>query len=207
VKGQPIDEWLGALASRTPTPGGGAAAALAAATAASLISMVAEYTTGERWADRSEQMEATGAEARRLGARALELVDADAAAFAQVSDAYSMPKETEAEQAARQTAIQAALAAATDPPRQVGELAIELIELARSLVETGNPNVISDVAVAASLAGGALESAIVNVEVNCAALADPGQRAELTRVAASLQESIATAAAIAADVRAGLNSS
>jgi formiminotetrahydrofolate cyclodeaminase len=206
VKGQPIDEWLGELGSRTPAPGGGAAAALAAATAASLVSMVAEYTTGERWADRSEQMEATGAEARRLGERALELVDDDAAAFAQVSEAYSMPKETEAEEAARQSAIQAALVAAADPPRQVGELAIELMELAGGLVESGNPNVVSDVAVAASLAGAALESAVVNVEVNAAALANPDQRAELERVAASLQKSVARAAAISAEVRAGLGS-
>lgn len=206
MKGQPIDEWLGELGSRTPAPGGGAAAALAAATAASLVSMVAEYTTGERWADRSEQMEATGAEARRLGERALELVDDDAAAFAQVSEAYSMPKETEAEEAARQSAIQAALVAAADPPRQVGELAIELMELAGGLVESGNPNVVSDVAVAASLAGAALESAVVNVEVNAAALANPDQRAELERVAASLQKSVARAAAISAEVRAGLGS-
>jgi methenyltetrahydrofolate cyclohydrolase len=206
VKGQPIDEWLDALASRTPTPGGGAAAALAAATAASLISMVAEYTTGERWADRSEQMKATGAEARGLGAEALELIDADAAAFAQVSDAYGMPKATEPEKEARQEAIQSASVAAAEPPRQVGELAIALLGLAESLVETGNPNVISDVAVAASLAGAALESAIVNVEVNRSALDDPDQRVELTRVAESLQEGIATAATITADVRAGLRS-
>ena len=206
MKGQPIDDWLGALGSRTPTPGGGAAAALAAATAASLISMVAEYTTGERWADRSEQMKSVGVEARKLGVRALELADSDAVAFARVGDAYAMPKKTESEEAARQAAIQAAVASAAQPPRQVGELAIQIMGLAEGLVESGNPNVISDVAVAASLAGAALESAIVNVEVNRSALADPDARSDLTRVAESLQEGVAGAAAIVASVRAGLRS-
>jgi formiminotetrahydrofolate cyclodeaminase len=204
VKGQPIDEWLGALGSRTPTPGGGAAAALIAATAASLISMVAEYTTGERWADRSKQMESLGEQARKIGDEAIGLAGEDAAAFAEVGDAYSMPKATESEQAARDATIQKALASAAQPPRRVGELAIELIRLAEGLVESGNPNVISDVAVAASFAGAALESAIVNVEVNAAALSDEDAQLELTRVADSLGEGVASAAAVVARVRAGL---
>ncbi|HVO53368.1 MAG TPA: cyclodeaminase/cyclohydrolase family protein [Solirubrobacterales bacterium] len=204
MKDQSIDEWLGALGSRTPTPGGGAAAALAAATAASLISMVAEYTTGERWADRSKQMESLGERARKLGGEAVGLADEDAAAFAAVGDAYSMPKATESERVARDAAIQTALACAAQPPRRVGELAIELIGLAGPLIESGNPNVISDVAVAASLAGAALESAIVNVEVNGGALSDEHAKLELRRAVGSLQEGVAGASAVVARVRAGL---
>ena len=201
VRGEPIQDWLADLASRTPAPGGGAAAALSAATAASLVSMVAVYTTGERWADRSEQMEAVDAEATELRLRALDLVAADAEAFKKVGAAYAMPKDGADEEVARSAAIQAALVGAAEPPRQVGETALRIVDLAAGLLDSGNPNVISDVAVAASLARGALESAIVNIEINAASIQDEAARSELERAVDSLSAGIEKADATVASVR------
>jgi formiminotetrahydrofolate cyclodeaminase len=179
VPEESLDQWLAALASRTPAPGGGAAAALAAATAAALVSMVASYTTGERWADRSEGMKAVNGQAATLRLKALDLVEADARAFGRVSEAYAMPKITAAEQELRERAIQEALTGAVEPPRAVGDVALAVLALAEGLVEDGNPNVISDIAVASSLARAAIESAAVNIEINRALISDPVRQSDL----------------------------
>lgn len=204
MQDQTIASWLADLASRSPAPGGGAAAAMTAATAAALIGMVAEYTTGERWADRSERMQAVAAEAAELRGRALELAEADAVAFAEVGRAYALPKESDEERTAREAAIQTALRGAAQPPRRVGEVGLRIVELAAGLVEDGNPNVVSDVLVAASLAGAAIEAAIANVEINRSMLADPAVRAELDEAVGSLQRGIEDAAQVADRVRKGL---
>jgi formiminotetrahydrofolate cyclodeaminase len=174
-----IGEWLGVLGSRTPTPGGGAAAAMLAAVSASLLQMVSLYTTGQRWSDREERMLEIAAEAADLRAAALELAHADELAFASVGAAYGLPKGSDEERARHQAAVQEALLGAVQPPLRVGELSVRLVALATELAGAGNPNVISDVAVASSSARAALESAVVNIEINRGSLRDPGVVARL----------------------------
>src|SRR3954469_23345990 len=83
-----MSDWLGQLADRTPAPGGGAVAALCAASSAALLEMVANYTTGGKWADREEAMKVVLAEAGELRARAAQLAQDDAEAFGAVGAAY-----------------------------------------------------------------------------------------------------------------------
>lgn len=167
-----LTDWLEQLAAKQPTPGGGGVAALQAATAAALVGMVSIYTTGERWANVSDSMQHLSDQAADYRQQALDLITADAEAFAGVGVAYKLPKDTEQQQKNRQTAIQAALVAAAQPPSQVIELTIKIIELSQQLVEAGNPSVISDVAVAASTAKAALEAAMVNVVINQVSITD-----------------------------------
>ncbi len=166
MKDETVEDWLRDLAARTPTPGGGAVAALAAATSAALISMVTNYTTGPKWAEVEDQMKQINKQADALRLQGLSLSDADARAFAKVGAAYKLPSESIDDRAEKAEAIQTALIGAAEPPRKVAELAQKLVKLAEELIETSNPNVISDVAVAASMANSALESAIVNIEIN-----------------------------------------
>jgi formiminotetrahydrofolate cyclodeaminase len=201
-----IDDWLSALASRTPAPGGGAAAALGAATAAALVGMVANYTTGERFLDRSEEMEAITEEAARLRSQALDLAAADAAAFGKVGHAYALARETVAEQEKRAQAIQEALIGAAGPPTEVATTAQEVLVLAEGLVESGNPNVISDVAVAASLARAAIESALVNIEINQALIDSAEVKDRLGRTISDFEASLALAESTVGRVREKLQS-
>lgn len=168
-----IEDWLETLAAKQPTPGGGAVAALSAAIAAAQLGMVAIYTTGPKWQDRESRMQELYKELTELRAQALALVEADAQAFAKVGSAYGLPKETEDEKAARVEAIQAALTQAADPPSKTAQLAEQIVNIAAEILESGNPSVISDVAVSASMARAALESAIVNIEINEHSLKDP----------------------------------
>ncbi|MCG8919311.1 cyclodeaminase/cyclohydrolase family protein [Actinokineospora sp. PR83] len=191
MKDSTIGSWLAELGDRTPTPGGGGAAALLAATGASLVGMVSSYTTGGKWADREADMLAVKAESDLLREQALALADADAEAFAAVGAAYGLPRATDEDKAARRTAIQAALRGAAEPPAEVGRVATRIVELADGLVERGNPNVVSDVAVAASSAAAALESAIVNIEINVASIKDTevaeGLRARVTELTGAIE--------------------
>jgi formiminotetrahydrofolate cyclodeaminase len=177
-----LGDWLERLGSSASTPGGGAAAALAAASGAALIEMVVNLTVGKgAYAEHEAYVRPIGAEARELRLRALELAEADESAFETVMAAYGLPKQTDAEKAARSQAIQTATAGAAQPPLRVAGVAARIIELAAALPGRSNRNVLSDVGVAASLAVSALESAAINVEVNLAALKDETVRAELRR--------------------------
>ena len=177
VPHEPLDDWLEQLGSAAPTPGGGAAAALAAATGAALIEMVVNLTVGKSaYAEHEPHVQPIGQQARELRQRALDLVDADAAAFDHVMAAYGLPRGTDEEKAARSAAIQAASVEAARPPLEIAGVAARIIELAAALPGRSNRNVLSDVGVAASLAGSALESAAINVEVNLGAVKDEAVR-------------------------------
>ncbi len=201
IRDQTVDAWLAELASRSPAPGGGAAAALCAATAAGLIGMVTAYTTGPRWADRQERMRQLNDEAARLRAAAVVVADDDAAAFSAVGAAYKLPAETGEQKAVRRASIQQALIGAAGPPAQAGQLAARLVQMARELVDSSNPNVVSDVAVAASAARAALESAIVNIEINLRQLQDPQETARLGSIVSDLEAAIAAAGRVVGAVR------
>lgn len=192
-----ISEWLQRLGSSASTPGGGAATALAAASAAALVEMVVNLTLGKAaYAEHAEHVGPIGVRAAQLRGHALELAAADEAAFDKVMVAYRLPRDTDDAKASRRAAIQAATADAARPPLQTAALAAQVIELAAALPGRSNPNVLSDVGVAASLAVSALDSAAMNVEVNVSALADAQVRDALRqelagyRVAGQLGRSI-----------------
>jgi formiminotetrahydrofolate cyclodeaminase len=196
-----VQRWLDQLADHAPTPGGGAAAALSAAISAALLGMVAKFTTGPKWADREERMRRLDAELSELRGRALDLADQDAAAFAAVSAAYKLPKTTDDEMSARRAAIQRALTAAAVPPAQVGQLAARLITIAEELDTAGNPNVVSDVAVASSTARAAIESAIVNIEINRQQIRDPAETGRLGALIDDLAGAVQAADSVTNSVR------
>jgi len=160
-------EFVDALAAGQPTPGGGGAAALTGSQAAALVSMVINFTIGKKkYAEVEAEMQGYLARSEALRRELLAAVDADAAAFDAVAATYALPKESEAEKAARTAAMQAALKHAAATPFEVAEKCLELMKLAAPVGAKGNTNVVSDAATALYLAFAALKSAIVNVNVN-----------------------------------------
>lgn len=183
-----IEDWLTDLASELPAPGGGAAAGMSAATGAALVSMVCNLTVGKpKFAEHEEVMREALAEAERLRVEALGLAEDDAEAFSGVMAAYKLPKGTEEERAARTTAIQAGLAEAAAVPLAVAKVAAQVVRVSGRILDGSNPNVLSDVAVAASSAKSALESAALNVDINLASIKDAEVR---ERLASELNEAL-----------------
>jgi formiminotetrahydrofolate cyclodeaminase len=196
-----VETWLQELADRTPTPGGGGAAALMAAISAALVGMVTAYTTGEKWQDREARMKELNAEAAELRAAALGLVAEDEAAFAAVGAAYRLPRGTDAEKSERATAIQAALVEAAKPPAGVAQVARRLVDIAGELVDSGNPNVVSDVGVASAAAQAALQAAVLNIEINLRQITDPQAGTDLRAEVAAATDSVERAGTFTERVR------
>jgi formiminotetrahydrofolate cyclodeaminase len=177
----PIAEFLDRLAAREPAPGGGATSALHAAQAAALLGMVARYSEGPKYTAHAPLIARVRDESDAVRAEALALVEADAAAFGAVAEAYRLPKQTDAERTARSAAIEAALARAAEPPAAVLAAATRLVGLAEQLLPVANPNLIADLAAAAEAARAAATTARLNLEVNRASIADGEVEAVIAR--------------------------
>jgi formiminotetrahydrofolate cyclodeaminase len=201
MRDEKIGDYLDQLADRVPAPGGGAAAALHAAVGAALLGMVARYSTGERYAAHQETISRIITETDELRGIALRLAEADAEAFAAVTDAYRMPKSTEADSAARSVALAQALVGAAWPPVQVIGIAGMVVDLAEALAAIGNRNVASDVAAAAEAARAAAATARVNVEINLASITDAQASLEMIAEMDKVDEVITRAEQVTATVR------
>lgn len=168
-----VREIMDRLATRDPIPGGGSAAALAGSMAAALVGMVVELTTGRPAAAAHEDELAEIAEvAAGLRSELLDLTQADADAYDAVVTARRLPRDGDDERAARESAMTDATRRATIAPLRTARAAASVLELARRLAPIGNANAISDVGVAALLAGSAVHGAGLNVRINLPYLPD-----------------------------------
>jgi glutamate formiminotransferase/formiminotetrahydrofolate cyclodeaminase len=184
--------FLDALASSAPTPGGGSAAAHAGAVAAALVAMVARLTIGKKkYADVENQMNELAQKADALRAKFVAAVSADAQAFDAVMAAMKLPKESDAEKATRQTAIDAATLRATRQPLDVARMAVETLGLAREAAQLGNTNAISDAGTGAAMANAALAGAALNVRINAHALGENKEAASLLKELQTLEKEAA----------------
>ncbi len=103
---KPVTEFLDALASKNPTPGGGGGAALAGALGAALASMVCNLTLGkEKYAAVQGDMQEMVAKTEALRLKLTDLVNADEAAYGVLAAAYKLPKETDEQKKARTAAM------------------------------------------------------------------------------------------------------
>ena len=202
---RPLPELLAEFASAGPTPGGGSAAALTAAVGLSLVAMVARMPRTKHGTDEDRQSprrRPAGGRAPRA-ARALDLVDDDAAAYDAVVAAYRKPKATEDQKVERRSAIEAALRGAAEVPLEVMRSCRAGVGAALEAARTGNPSASSDVGVAVELLGAALRSAALNVvRVNLSSLTETGY---VDAVADETSRLESTAAQLAGEVRAALN--
>ncbi|HET6380363.1 MAG TPA: cyclodeaminase/cyclohydrolase family protein [candidate division Zixibacteria bacterium] len=163
----PVSELLARLATRDPVPGGGSAAALAGATGAALVSMVVELTSGRpEAADREERLRDIGRESAERRATLERLAEEDADAYRAVIEARRLPRSTDEEKAARQTALNTATRRATEVPLRTAQAAARVVELAREIAVIGNRHAVSDAGVAALLAAAAVRGAALNVRIN-----------------------------------------
>ena len=180
-----LQTFLDELASAEPVPGGGSVAALSGAFAASLVAMVCRLTIGKKGYEtvRSE-MESILPRAQALQQELRDLVQTDSDAYARVMDAYKLPKDTDAQKAARSRAIQDALKHASDVPLRVAERCADVLALARVVVEKGNRNAASDAGVGAVMAEAGVRGAAFNVSINLGSIKDEAYvRAHRARVA------------------------
>ena len=170
---QPLRHFMDKLASRSPEPGGGSVAALTGALGAALVSMVANLTLGkEKYKDVQPQIEALLKESEELRGDMQDLIQKDTEAYGALSEVYKMPKDTDAEKAARTVKMQEALKKACQVPFEIGLKALEVAKLAQRAADSGNVGAVSDAGVAVLLAQACAQSAALNVKINVNSIKD-----------------------------------
>jgi formiminotetrahydrofolate cyclodeaminase len=182
LKDLPITEFLEQTASAEPLPGGGCTAALSAALAASLTEMVANLTLGRKeFQTVEEDMKAIAQAAADLRTKLQDDIDNDAQAYRAVLAAFKLPKNTDDEKKQRSDAIQQAFKTAATVPLGVARDTVTIMDLAARAITNGNPNAVTDGAVAVLAARTAALAAAYNVKINLSAIKDTAFVAELTR--------------------------
>jgi len=185
-------------ASESPAPGGGSISAYLGALGAALATMVANLSSHKAgWDDRWQEFSDWAVKGQKIKDELLFLVDEDTNAFNKVMDAFSLPKGTDEEKAARTDAIQAATRYATEVPFRTMERSFDAFEIIKAMAEHGNPNSVTDAGVGALCARSAVMGAFLNVKINAAGLKDKvfasdllSRGAEIERKAIQLETEI-----------------
>lgn len=197
--GESIAGFSADVASSAPVPGGGSVVALTGSLGAALAQMVAGLTVGrKKYAAVEDQMKELGLRAAALVKRLRQLKDEDAAAYAIVSNAYKLPKDSPEQGTARDAAIQAGLVKAAEVPLETARWCAEVAELAAICAEQGNTNAASDAGVAALLAEASAKGAAYNVRINVVAMPDKAAGRPMAEEAERLVRTAGEAAARAA---------
>lgn len=160
-------------ASESPAPGGGSISAAMGALGAALGTMVANLSSHKRgWDDRWEEFSDWAVKGMQYVDELNKLVDEDTIAFNRIMDAFGLPKKSEEDKEARQTAIQEATRYAIEVPFKVMNVCYESMEVMQAMAETGNPNSVSDAGVGALAACAGVRGAHLNVKINASGLDD-----------------------------------
>jgi formiminotetrahydrofolate cyclodeaminase len=174
-----LREFLEAVASEDPTPGGGSAAALAVAVSAGLTTMVARASSD--WSDAG----AVIAQAERIRKRVAPLAQRDAEAYEEALVTMTLPERVEP--AVRDMAVGAALMRAAEVPMAIAEAGADGACLASIVADRGTAERRGDAVAAALLAEAGARAAASLISVNL--LVQPGderaKRAELLAKIAS----------------------
>jgi len=186
-----IAAFLRVLDPADDQTGGGTASAVAGAMAAGLAGMVARLSIGREGLEPEAYYREIDAEARVLTGSLMSGGAEDSEAFGAVMRAFTLPKCTDEEKAARSEAIQDAMVDATQVPLENGERCARVLKLVDRLRDRSNPNAASDLEVAGALGRTALEGCLANVAINVASIKDRATAADLEERAAALRESVA----------------
>jgi formiminotetrahydrofolate cyclodeaminase len=155
-----VAELLNEVASDRRSPGGGPVLALTLALAAGVVAMAARVS-GTDWVDAADA--AARADALRLQAAAL--ADRDAEAFERALAVLDAAEAIEPERRDRE--IGRTLAAAAEPPLEIGEVARDVARLAAEAAVRADqrlrPDAIAAAGLAAAVATGAAELVAVNL--------------------------------------------
>lgn len=168
-----LNDFADETASESPAPGGGSISAYVGALGVSLGTMVANLSSHKPgWDERWEEFSNWAEKGQQIKNELLKLVDADTLAFNKIMEAYALPKSTEQEIKTRSEAIQAATRLAIEVPFKVIESCNKSLSVIEAMINTGNPNSITDAGVGALCVLTAAKGAFMNVKINATSYKD-----------------------------------
>ncbi len=174
-----VTELINEVGAGTPAPGGGAVAGLAGGVGVALTMMVNGLTLDKKGfeTDRERLLDAI-AKGNELKERFIDVMNRDSEVFDVLIESLALPKDDDEHKAIRRGAVQASFRNCTLVPLTMMEICSEAIDLCAGLVGTTNPNVVSDLGIAALTLKTAMESAWLNVLINLSSLKDKAFRDE-----------------------------
>jgi formiminotetrahydrofolate cyclodeaminase len=173
-----IDESLRSfllkLGGRAPEPAGGAALALAGASAAALLSLACHSEARGRSGVSAENdlLLTTQRRAEQLSDEIQTLIDADVAAYREVTQALRLPRDTDEQRRSREERLDTALGYAAEVPLRLAEAALEILDSAAGVADLVRGPVLGDLAAAVHLAEATVKGSLRNAHLNCSAISD-----------------------------------
>ena len=168
-----IDAFLKVLDSSDNSTGGGTASCVAGSMAAGLVGMVARLSMGKAGLLSTAHYEGIAMRAEELARALFDGGRIDSEAFAVVSSAFKLPKETLEQKQARILAIQQGMVHCAEVPLANARRCREVDSLAAKLAEKFNVNAASDLQCAQYLAAAGLKGCAANVRINLSSIKDP----------------------------------
>ncbi len=173
VKTEQLEEFMDALSSQEPTPGGGASSAVAGALGCAQAQMVAAITAqNPRYEAVHARMRETWDHLGGLRVRFMALAEQDAQGYADVARALKMPRGTGAERSTRARVLASALEEACRAPFEMLACAGEALEDLDWLSREGSTLAKSDIICSAALLEAAANGASATVLANTSWMAD-----------------------------------
>lgn len=178
-----MKDFLDALSSKEPTPGGGGASALVAAVSCSLCSMVSNLTTGKKkYAQYQEKIDEYLILLEKKNKVLQDDIEKDAKAFAPLAAAYSLDKTTPG----YEETMEKALYDAATAPKEILEDIYSLVPVIEDLAVMGSRLAISDVAVAATCLEAALKGCVLNIYINTKSMKNRDVAKQMNKYAADI---------------------
>ena len=176
-----VTDFLAATAAKVPTPGGGSVAGVVGGLAVALGEMSLNFTRGKKtFAEHEQTYEQVGkrlANARRMFQ---DLVADDVSAYRLYQETSRLDDSPEKDEA-----MQLAVAAAIDVPREATKLALAVLDDLLGLSDKCSKWLVSDLVAAAALAVAAARLSDYNVRINAPQVADETAREEIRQTSAA----------------------
>ena len=185
-----ISEFLEALGSRAPVPGGGSAAALVGAIGAALLGMVTHFTIGKKGYEKvTVELKKTLFESHRIRERLSRLVDEDIKSYLEVSRAQRAAKVL-ARKESRDKMLRAALRKALASSLNICKVSHRGVLLSRKLVQTGNKHLKSDAKAASFFLAAGFDAASLMSRENVQWLRDDALSKRVEKILLPLRKEV-----------------
>jgi formiminotetrahydrofolate cyclodeaminase len=166
-------DFVKALASKSPVPGGGGAAALGGSIGMALSNMVGNLTVGKKkYADVEEEVKDLLKKGDKVIDELNTLVDKDAEVFEPLSKAYGLPRDTPEQIKFKAETMESCSKTACGVPMEIMRKACEGILIHEKMGKVGTLIAISDVGCGVAFLKAALISGQLNVIININSIKD-----------------------------------
>ncbi len=168
-----IGDYVRALSSADPTPGGGSAAGLTGALGCSLGEMVCNLTLTKVNDDNLTSFAGIFA---NMANDLISLARRDELAFGAYRAAIALPRLTDDEKLVRRAAIEQSLITAAEVPLEMVDIGLTAIDCLRKTAELGTAHALGDLMTGGFLLQAMTMGSLENVAVNAASMKSPEHR-------------------------------